>query len=61
MRSSRTQNPATMPVDVVKVRMQYAGADGVKTYSGIADCIAKTAKVSSLGHWGVFQRFVHQP
>lgn len=36
---------ATMPVDVVKVRLQYAGADGNKLYNGITDCIVKTAKV----------------
>jgi hypothetical protein len=40
-----THFAATMPVDVVKVRMQYAGADGNKLYNGISDCIVKTAKV----------------
>jgi hypothetical protein len=41
-----THFAATMPVDVVKVRMQYAGADGNKLYNGISDCIVKTAKVA---------------
>jgi hypothetical protein len=45
---STTPQLATMPVDVVKVRMQFAGADGAKVYDGISDCIMKTAKVEPL-------------
>eukprot|EP00038_Savillea_parva_P019172 m.26681 g.26681 ORF g.26681 m.26681 type:complete len:298 (-) comp4337_c0_seq1:1899-2792(-) len=42
--ASMVAEVATMPVDVVKVRLQYAGADGKKSYTGITDCIVKTAK-----------------
>lgn len=35
-----------MPIDVVKVRLQYAGADGKKMYSGVLDAAQKTVKVS---------------
>ena len=34
-----------MPIDVVKVRLQYAGADGQKMYSGVMDAAKKTVKV----------------
>lgn len=40
---------ATMPIDVVKVRLQYAGADGNKMYSGIADATMKTVRAEGFG------------
>ena len=51
-----------MPVDVVKVRLQYAGADGKKSYTGITDCIVKTAKVPLSrvgGVWWWYVQWVH--
>ena len=33
-----------MPIDVVKVRLQYQGADGVKVYRGLADAFISTAR-----------------
>jgi hypothetical protein len=33
-----------MPIDVVKVRLQYQGADGVKLYRGLTDAFTKTLK-----------------
>lgn len=40
---------ATMPIDVVKVRMQYSGAGGVKAYSGIGDALTKTIRGEGVG------------
>lgn len=43
---------ATMPIDVVKVRLQMQGADGTRQYSGILDAGAKTVKNEGIkGLW----------
>ena len=34
----------TMPIDVVKVRLQMQGADGTRQYRGIVDACVKTAR-----------------
>jgi len=40
---------ATMPIDVVKVRLQYSGSGGLKIYSGIGDCLKKTVSQEGVG------------
>lgn len=40
---------ATMPIDVVKTRLQFSGADGSKAYSGAIDCVSKTIKGEGIG------------
>eukprot|EP00041_Stephanoeca_diplocostata_P012772 m.214811 g.214811 ORF g.214811 m.214811 type:complete len:298 (+) comp19081_c0_seq1:153-1046(+) len=40
---------ATMPIDVVKTRLQFSGADGKKAYSGAIDCVSKTIKGEGVG------------
>merc|ERR1719272_1595111 len=47
--ASMAAEVATMPIDVVKVRLQYAGADGQKMYSGVMDAAKKTVKAEGPG------------
>lgn len=40
---------STMPIDVVKVRLQMQGADGTRQYKGILDAAVVTARKEGLG------------
>eukprot|EP00040_Diaphanoeca_grandis_P005520 m.33195 g.33195 ORF g.33195 m.33195 type:complete len:299 (-) comp16772_c0_seq1:194-1090(-) len=40
---------ATMPIDVIKVRLQYSGSGGQKLYTGIGDCVKKTVGQEGVG------------
>lgn len=40
---------ATMPVDVIKVRLQVSGSDGKKVYSGLVDAFASTVRKEGAG------------
>jgi len=47
--SSCVAETVTMPVDVVKTRLQMDGAGGVKVYNGTMDCASKMVKADGPG------------
>ena len=42
--SSMVADCLTLPIDVTKTRLQISGAGGQKLYTGIFDCVGKTAR-----------------